>query len=65
MNAETLSEGQLSPPFQFPQPLGGVAGLSLGIEVGMMGGGILAVTAPAVPVAATEVVVVDTELVEV
>ena len=46
VNADTLSEGQLSPPFQFPQPLGAVAGLSLGIEVGMIGGGMLGETAP-------------------
>lgn len=65
MKAETLSDGQLSPPFQFPQPLGGVAGLSLGIEVGIMGGGKLAVTGPAVPVGGSEVVFEVVEALEV
>jgi hypothetical protein len=44
-----LSEGQLSPPFQFPQPPGAVAGASPGMEVGIIGGGILAETNPGVP----------------
>jgi hypothetical protein len=46
VKAETLSDGQLSPPFQLPQPLGAVAGLSLGIDVGIIGGGILGETDP-------------------
>jgi len=46
VNEDTLSEGQLSPPFQFPHPLGAVAGLSLGIDVGIIGGGMLGETAP-------------------
>jgi hypothetical protein len=46
VKAETLSDGQLSPPFQLPQPLGAVAGLSLGIDVGTIGGGILGETDP-------------------
>lgn len=37
-NVEMLSAGQLSPPFQFPQPVGADGLLSLGIDVGMIGG---------------------------
>lgn len=55
MNAEVASFGQLSPPFQFPQPVGAVAGFSVGIEVGIMAGGMLAETCP-VPAAAVVVV---------
>jgi hypothetical protein len=49
VNENILSDGQLSPPFQFPQPPGAVAGLSLGMEVGIIGGGILAETDPGGP----------------
>jgi len=58
-NDETPSDGQLSPPFQFPQPLGAVAAASLGIEVGIMRGGVLGDTAP-VP-GGTVAVVEDTD----
>ena len=54
------SFGQLSPPFQLPQPVGGVAGFSEGMEVGMIGGGTLGETDPEPGV---EVVVTGRELV--
>jgi hypothetical protein len=60
VKAETLSDGQLSPPFQLPQPLGAVAGLSLGMDVGMIGGGMLADTDP-VPGAAVVLLVTIVE----
>ena len=58
MKAEVASFGQLSPPFQLPQPLGAVAGFSVGIEVGMIGGGM---TGDTEPPGTTEVVVTDEE----
>lgn len=47
---------QLSPPFQLPQPVGAVARLSNGIEVGIIGGNELAETVPVTVLAAVVVV---------
>lgn len=54
---------QLSPPFQLPQPVGAVARLSDGIEVGIIGGNELGETVPVTVLAA--VVVVAPEILEV
>lgn len=48
---DILSAGQLSPPFQLPHPVGAIAGLSLEIEVGIIGGKELGATVP-VPIEA-------------
>jgi hypothetical protein len=56
-----LSAAQLSPPFQFPHPLGEVGVLSLGIEVGIIGGKLLGDTV-LVSAGAVVVVVEDLEL---
>ena len=47
---------QLSPPFQFPQPVGAIARLSDGIEVGIIGGNELGETVPVTMLAAVVVV---------
>jgi hypothetical protein len=62
VNADVAALGQLSRPFQLPQPVGGVAGFSEGNKDGIIGGGILGETTPvlgaAVVVVGEEVVVV-------
>ena len=58
LKAKTLSDGQLSPPFQLAHPVGATAGDSVGKDVGMIGGGMLGTTVPLKVICEEEVVIV-------